>query len=152
MRALQARLLMVLAGAGCSTPAPRAIATGAEPCAHCHMTIADTRYAGELVLRTGKVEVFDDISCLAAFLREGAVAAERVHSRWVRPVTGEDRWIPAEQAFYLQREGQTTPMASGLLAFATARQADSARAEAGGVRLAWDDIMALPPGSLHPHS
>ena len=46
------------------------------------MTIADPRYAAELVTRTGKVLVFDDIGCLAAFLASGEVAPAAVHSTW----------------------------------------------------------------------
>ena len=41
---------------------------GPRTCRHCHMTLADPRFAAESLTRTGKAIVFDDVGCLATWL------------------------------------------------------------------------------------
>jgi len=130
----------------CATPAPRAVVYGTDQCAHCHMTIADPRYAAELVTRTGKVIVFDDIGCLAAFLATGAVAAGAVHSTWAHDYASPGEWVRTGDLSYVRSESFHTPMGSGLVALTRAQGADSLRAAVNGDRLDWAQVLALAPG------
>jgi copper chaperone NosL len=114
------------------------------------MTIADPRYAAQLVTTAGRVAVFDDIGCLASYVQRGTVPASRIHSLWVHPVTAPDRWLDARTAFYLERPDGGTPMASGIVAFGTRAESDSARAAGGGSARTWADLLrgsAERPGS-----
>ena len=134
-------MLAVLGVVACGRGTPRPIAYGAEPCAHCHMSIADPRFVAEAVMTTGKVVAFDDIGCLASWLR----AEERqVTALWVASFTSGE-WLAAEQAAFLRTDSLRTPMASGLIAARTAVEADSLGVAFGGTPLSWSEIAGMPP-------
>jgi copper chaperone NosL len=144
-----APMLLLAAGlllAGCHAPAPRPIAYGVDACARCHMAIADPRFAAELVTTAGRVELFDDIGCLVAYVRAETVPSDRIHSLWVHPVGEPGQWLDARRASYVERPAGGTPMASGTLAFRTLAAADSARRAGGGSIAAWPDLLAHPAG------
>ena len=132
--------------AGCARPAPRPIAWGEESCRHCHMTIADPRFAAELVTSKGLVYVFDDVGCLAAFLRGGTVAAAQVHSLLVYDYLRPDSLLDARRAVYLRADTLRTPMSSQLAALRPGPAADSLHASLGGELLAWDELPARGQG------
>ncbi len=127
--------------AGCGPPQPREIAWGSEPCAHCHMSLMDERFAAQLRTGTGKVVVFDDVGCLAGWIREtGAPVA----AAWVASYAEPREWLAADEAVYLHTDTVRTPMTSGLVALRAGREADSVRAVLGGRLLAWPDVLAMP--------
>jgi len=139
-----ARGLSVLLGTAalaCAEPGPVPITMGELPCEHCHMTIADPRFAAELVTRTGKVFVFDDAGCLATFAVGGTVAPGQVHSAWVTDFRQPGTLIPAEDALFLRTDSVQTPMGSNLLAVPRAA-GDSLQAALGGTLLDWAGVLA----------
>lgn len=128
-----------LALGGCTTPRPRAIAFGRESCAHCHMTITDPRFAGELVTSKGLVYTFDDIECLASFaLREDGAG---IHSLWVTDFLHPDQPLEARRARYWRNERFRSPMSSGLVAMADGPEADSLAETTGAVLEHWEDLL-----------
>ena len=142
-RAAAAAVLLV---AACARPAARPIAFGQERCRHCHMTIADPRFAAELVTAKGLVYTFDDVGCLAEFVRGGTVAGAQVHSLWVYDYLRPDSLLDARQAVYLRADTLQTPMSSHLAALRPGPTADSLRARLGGELLAWDQLPARGHG------
>ena len=130
--------------AACTGPAPRAIAYGQEVCRHCHMTVADPRFAAELVTSTGRVYVFDDVGCLAAFVAAGEVPGDRIHSLWVYDFARPEALLDAKTAVYLRVDSLRTPMGSHLAALRAGPAADSLRARMGGELLRWQDIALEP--------
>lgn len=144
-----ARLLPVaaLAAAGACAPAgPRPIAFGEEPCAHCHMTIADQRYAAEVMTKTGKVFVFDDVGCMAAWLADNPAP---VKGAWVMDFVNHG-WMAADSAIYLRSDTLQTPMASGLAALTPGTESDSIRSARGGELVSWAWVTEHPP--THDHA
>ena len=129
----------------CATPAPRPIAYGSDQCAHCHMTIAEARHAAELVTRTGKVLVFDDIGCLAAYLATGDVAAGAVHSTWGHDYVSPGEWVSTADLSFVHSDSLHTPMGSGVVALARTETAESLRAAVGGDRLDWAQVLSRAP-------
>ena len=127
--------------AACGSPGPRPIALGEEVCRHCHMTIADPRFAAELVTTRGQVYVFDDVGCLAAFVARESVPSTVVHSLWVHDFLQPDSLLDARTASYLRVDSLRTPMSSHLAALAPGAAADSAHARLGGVRLGWEQLL-----------
>jgi copper chaperone NosL len=109
------------------------------------MPIADLRFAGQLVTRTGKVYTFDDIGCLAAFVTYGPVAAEDVHGIHVNAFSTPGSMLDAASATYLRTDALRTPMASGLAAFPSRADAEQAREEFGGELLTWSGVLAGEP-------
>lgn len=133
--------LLFLAVAGlvaCGRQSPRGIAYGAEPCGHCHMTIADPRFAAEAITPTGKVAVFDDVGCLAAWLAGDGGDA----TGWVVSFVDGQTWLPADSSVYLQSDALRTPMGSGLAALRPGGEADSVRSALGGDLLSWPQVRA----------
>ncbi len=110
------------------------------------MTIADPRFAAELVTRTGKVYLFDDAGCLATFAVSGPVGPEQVQSAWVSDFRHPGTLIPAQDAAFLRTDAVQSPMASNLVAVPRAA-GDSLQAALGGVRLDWAQVLAAarPP-------
>ena len=110
------------------------------------MTIADQRFAAELVTRTGKVYLFDDAGCLATFTVGGPVGPDQVQSAWVSDFRHPGTLIPAQDASFLRTQAVQSPMASNLVAVPRA-VGDSLQAALGGVLLDWAQVLAAarPP-------
>jgi len=147
-------LVLVIAAlvlAACSV-GPETVHLGSDECAECRMTISDARFAAQAVTRTGLAHKFDAIECLAAFLQgENAPAEGSLHSAWVADFVDTGRWLPAEEAFYVQGEAVQSPMGGGLAAHATA---ESARRHAETVRarvIDWNQVTALTREGGHAH-
>lgn len=131
--------LLLLSGA-CTVPGPRPVVLGSEACQHCHMTVADDRFIAQLVTSTGKVLIYDDPGCLAAALRDGVVAGDRIRSLWVTDYLDPATLRNADEAWFVQSDAVHTPMASGLVALASQHQADSLAAALQGSVLRWDAV------------
>jgi len=129
---------------GCGPREPRDIAFGEETCSHCHMTVADARFSAEVITRTGRTYIFDDVGCLANWLRDEPAP---IASAWVWSMAPGEGWIPAAEAVYVQSDSLHTPMGSGLAAFRPGPAADSLRVRLAGRLMAWDEVRAGP----HPH-
>lgn len=140
VRAAVAALLLGAAVA-CGRPGPTPVPVGTAACEHCHMTIADPRFAAELVTRTGKVFYFDDAGCLARFAGDGSVPADRIHSAWVTDFRAPGTLLSVQDAIFLRTDSVQTPMGSNLLAVPRAA-GDSLRAALGGTLLDWDAVLA----------
>jgi copper chaperone NosL len=126
---------------GCGPPRPREIAWGDERCAHCHMNLVDPRFAAQLRTGTGKSVVFDDVGCLAEWIRENRAP---VGAAWVASFTEPRDWLATDRALYLLSDTLRTPMASGLAALRAGREADSVLAALGGRLLTWPEVLAMP--------
>lgn len=143
---MRAPLLVLALAAACAVPGPRPVVIGSDLCAHCHMTVADERFVAQLVTATGKVLVYDDAGCLATALAEDVVPEAQVSSLWVTDYLAPTSLLEAPEAWFVRAGSISTPMASGLAALATARQADSLAAALDGEVLRWEAVRAAPHG------
>jgi len=105
------------------------------------MTIADPRFSAEAIAPTGKVAVFDDVGCLAAWLADGGTPPA---STWVLSFVDGRVWLGTAQSVFLQSRSLRTPMGSGLAALRPGAEADSVQAALGGTLLTWDEVRAQP--------
>lgn len=141
MRVPGAGLLLSLMLAGCGSPGPRTVRYGAELCEHCHMTVSDPRFGGQLVTRKGRVFVFDDAGCLATFVNTGMVRPDEVQSVWVNDFLDSRNLLEAGAATYLEVQDLRTPMGSGVIAVSSPHEADSLVTITGGRILTWPDVL-----------
>jgi copper chaperone NosL len=88
------------------------------------MSISEKRYAAELIDEQGEAYKFDDIGCLANFLKQknndGSIRATFVMDFEQR------EWLKAEDAFYARSSQFKTPMSGGIVAFKNESNAQAA--------------------------
>lgn len=111
MRArLRAIVVVALLVAACHDAAdkPAEPVWGKQPCDHCAMLLDEPRFAAQLATSDGMHLFFDDVGCLAAWLREHP--SDRTRG-WVRR---QSDWVDARAARYTP--GQRTPMGYGFVA------------------------------------
>lgn len=134
-------LAALFAGLTCAT-GPQPIVAG-DPCARCHMPVADERWGAELITGTGVVRKYDSPECLAHDLVAGVVASADVGSVWVVPYDAPGTLIPAGSAMFLRSTSLRSPMGLGITAFRDETERDAVRARHGGELLAWADVIDL---------
>jgi copper chaperone NosL len=122
---------LVLAFAACASrpPEPAPLDTRNEQCGFCRMAVSEARFASQLVAPGELPRFFDDLGCLASFLKGGKLAAGAT------AFVADHRtraWIRADRAVYTRVPGLATPMGSHIVAHADAASRDQdADARAG---------------------
>jgi len=117
------------------------------------MGIADTRFAGQAISRTGKRWKFDSVECLAGFVQSRDPDIE-LHSLWVSGFDDPDAWLPVSEALFLHSSTLASPMGMGFAAFSSESARAHAREQFPGEPLSWDEVQARvarawPDGSPH---
>lgn len=110
---------------------PPEIRLGQDTCQACGMIIEDERYAAAVVTRSGDVvekRAFDDIGEMLEFKTPSGATV--VH-RYVRDA-GTKQWLDADKATFVKLRDLTTPMGSGIAAYADSQGAESAIRAHGG--------------------
>lgn len=138
-----AALVVALLLSGCSAPKPAKVVIGQDSCAMCNMVISDARFATQVVTKTGKAYKFDSIECMVAFLIDGTVPKDQIHSAWVSDYLNPGTWLKAEDARYLQSVKVRSPMGLNLSAFKTLGELENVRAEANGVERRYVDLAGI---------
>ncbi|MBX3145097.1 MAG: nitrous oxide reductase accessory protein NosL, partial [Trueperaceae bacterium] len=138
-----AALVAALLLAGCSAPKPVPIVIGEDLCAFCEMLITDPGYAAQLVTKTGKAYKFDSIECLLAFVHEGTVTTDQIHSMWVTDFNEPDKLLKVEEARYLRSGMLRSPMGLNVTAFRTQKELEDVRAEVGGIEVRYADLLNM---------
>lgn len=139
-------LLFALLAASCDVSTPRQVVIGQDQCTYCRMEITDPRYATQVILTTGKIQVFDAVDCLAGYVRGNP--AERIQSVWVAEAE-KGTFVLADTAGFLLESSLRGPMGH-IVAFASPAAAEKARATYGGTLVSWTAILA-DSGSLVEH-
>jgi copper chaperone NosL len=130
----------VLLAVACASgpPEPAALDTRNEQCASCRMAVSDARFAAQLVAPGELPRFFDDLGCLAAFLKAGKAPAGGV------AFVADHRtkaWVRADRAVYARVTGLATPMGSALVAHADAASRDQDSAAWGGTPVAPPELF-----------
>jgi copper chaperone NosL len=129
-----------LAGA----PEPQPLDTRNEQCASCRMAVSNARFSSQLVAPGELPRFFDDLGCLADYLKEGKAPAGAT------AFVADHRtkaWVPADRAVYTRVPGLETPMGSHVIAHGDAASREADPAARTGAPLAPSDLFgpAGPP-------
>lgn len=124
--------------AACGGTGPRPVVLGEDSCAHCRMEVSDARFATEAVTRTGRVNVFDSIDCLANYVR-GAEPGS-IAKVWVTDFDRPGTFVEAADAGFLVGSAVQGPMGS-TVAFASPEAARAAQARFGGAPRDWAALL-----------
>ncbi|MEW6622174.1 MAG: nitrous oxide reductase accessory protein NosL [Bacillota bacterium] len=131
---------------GCSSGAgdtsPRSIDPTLDICPVCRMSIVDMHFAAQVINSKKQVESFDDIGCLALYLK-------RMEPDWKTQgltIYVKDfntmEWVLAEEATYTHGRIDT-PMSFGIVAFSTSEAAGEFAARTESRMLAWPEIFEV---------
>jgi copper chaperone NosL len=118
-----AALSAAILACGGGEPRPASLDTRNERCAGCRMAVSEARFASQLVA-PGEVPLFfDDLGCLAGYVKAGRAPARAV--AFVADHRTRE-WVRADRAAYTRVPGLQTPMGSHVVAHADAasREAD----------------------------
>jgi copper chaperone NosL len=97
------------------------------------MAVSEARFASQLVAPGEEPRFFDDLGCLASYLKAGRAAAAAT------AFVADHRtraWVRADQAVYTRVNDLATPMGSHLIAHADAASRDRDALARGGVAIA----------------
>ena len=143
--------LAIAAAVGCSEgpPPPAPLDTRNEWCGSCRMAVSDARLASQLVAPSEEPKFFDDLGCLARYLR-----ATKAPPPGMRAYVADHRtkaWVSAADAVYTRVPGLETPMASHLLAHADDASRDADPDARGGTSVTPIDVFGAPlPRAVRP--
>lgn len=137
--ALAAFALVLLAACSRGPVAPAALDTKNESCGWCRMAVSDAHFAAQLVSPSEEPRFFDDVGCLAMFLKSGGAPAKGQIAYVADHRT--KAWVRASHAVYTKKVGLETPMGSGLIAHADAASRDADPDAAGGASAGLSDVF-----------
>ena len=129
----------------CGTePQPAPLDTRNEQCASCRMAVSSAVFASQLVAPGELPRFFDDLGCLAGFVKAGKAPAGAV------AFVADHRtkaWVRADRAVYTRVPGLETPMGSHVIAHADAASRDQDADASGGTPVALPELFgpAGPP-------
>lgn len=129
-RAVTWGLLFLIAGCAGGPPEPAVLDTRNDACGSCRMAVSDARFAAQFVAPGEEAVFFDDIGCLADYLRQHRGHASRSVAYVADHRTRE--WVLASAAVLTSVEGLATPMGSHVIAHASPASRDADPAARGG--------------------
>jgi copper chaperone NosL len=146
--AATAMIALVAIAAACSPPQATAEARATEAkfpagvaCAYCDGVTVEARFGGQLTTVEGDVYRFMSVECLAGFLLEGRVPAERIVALEVVDYSHGERLIDATTAHYVRMQFERSPNGLDLAAVATERVAGTLHYFHGGERMDWARVL-----------
>lgn len=113
---------IVLAGCGDKEYEAKKINPQTDVCEICNMSIANEKYAGQIALKNGDYEMFDDLGCLMQYYNK--MKTEDLGEAFIKNEAG-DEWLNVEKSAFVFEKSIPTPMSYGVVAFkdeATAKQ------------------------------
>jgi copper chaperone NosL len=139
-----------VAACGGGVPGPATLDPRHDACRSCRMTVSDPRFAAQLAAPGEDPLFFDDIGCLAAYLREAPRLPQEAVAYVADHRTRE--WVRASRATYTRVARLETPMGSHLVAHADPASLDADADARDGARVAIAEIFgpAGPPGGQEP--
>ncbi|HEY9898380.1 MAG TPA: nitrous oxide reductase accessory protein NosL [Pantanalinema sp.] len=111
----------------------------ADECATCAMAVTDVPLSAEITLKNGDVKKFDDIGCMAQYVRRKKLLEDKIKGMFVHDLKSE-RWLPLERAI-LVKSTYPTPMRYGIVAFSSLADAKALPARYKGKTVTWSSVL-----------
>jgi nitrous oxide reductase accessory protein NosL len=97
-----------LASCACAPEGPAHLDTRADTCAVCRMLVSDRKRASQIVVPSEEPRFFDDVSCLASYLKSTPSLSPEARVYVANRNTGE--WTEVQRAEYLRLEAAAGSM------------------------------------------
>lgn len=134
-----ATLFVLFSMMSCST-GPQPIKVGVDACSFCKMSIADSRYGGEIVTKKGKVFKFDDMHCLLEFHKSNTIDKKDIKDIYLVAFNKPHDFIEAPKAFLYKSDELRSPMGGNTASFTNEGELEDAAQKFKGEKVSW---MAL---------
>jgi copper chaperone NosL len=105
------------------------------------MSVPDNQFSAQLLDKHGEAAKFDDIGCLANYLRDNGEVGEA----YVRDFYTKE-WIRSIEAIFIESQDLTTPMHSGVVSFQNEENAAKFLEETEGHKISWEDVLTNTKG------
>jgi copper chaperone NosL len=130
MTARRAAGALAILAIGCSSaPRPANLDVNHDACAYCRMVVSDPRFAAQVVVKLEEPRFFDDLGCLANYLKTKTLPSHAV----IFVADHQTRaWVPAPSAIYTEAVDAIAPMGSHIMAHASIDTRAADPAAAGG--------------------
>lgn len=125
--------------ASCSPSQPEPISLNKDQCDFCKMTISDGHFGAELITKKGRVYKFDDIDCMARYIKSGETS--EFENYYVNDFTKENELINAVEATYVSSDELNSPMGGNYAAFRNQARAEEFILKNKGSLITWKDIV-----------
>lgn len=132
-------LLLLMA---CSVE-PEPIRYGRDACHACKMTLSDRRFGAEVVSAKGKAFKFDDVNCLAGFVKSGFLPKDQIALVLVINHAQPEKLIDAKTATFVYSSELRSPMRSDLAAFPSRAEAEKVASQMAGRVLTWEEALSM---------
>ncbi|MDX8367419.1 nitrous oxide reductase accessory protein NosL [Cytobacillus sp. IB215665] len=103
---------------------PREINPDIDICTICNMSVAHIDHATEVILDNGEILTFDDIGCMIEYIERSEENTTAINKSYVRDIKSNE-WIELQDAHFAYHQEFWTPMAYGVISFATKQQAET---------------------------
>jgi copper chaperone NosL len=135
-----AAALLVLVFFSCNT-APQPIKPGVDACSFCKMSIADNRFASEIITKKGKVYKFDDTHCLLEFRKTNTIDTNQVKDIYFINFDEPHEFISSGQAYLIKSDELRSPMGGNIACFPNEQQSKETLKKIKGIPITWQALL-----------
>lgn len=114
---------------------PEKIAFGKDNCAECKMTIMDPRFGAEIVTKKGKIFKFDDVHCVATFMKRRGVEMGDIHQTLFVDYNNSNEFVAVKTVEFVVSSNLKSPMGGNAAAFKNEAEANKKSAEIEGSKV-----------------
>jgi copper chaperone NosL len=125
--------------AACSEKGPEPVKLNTDHCDFCKMTIADLKFATELITVKGRVYKFDDLHCLVGYVKANKEATSGARL-FVADFVSPEKFIDATKAYYIRNGELRSPMGGNTAGFSNQQDASSNAARLQAEAASWQDV------------
>jgi hypothetical protein len=134
-----ALLCIIFLGFACEPPPAEPVdIKPTDVCFHCKDPITDLAFAVEFITKDGFVRKFDDMGCLLAHAEK--LGSDNIKAAFAKDIVTQ-KWVPAEQLYFVRSERIKTPKNGGIIAFQDAERAKEVASQHQAELLRWNDLL-----------
>lgn len=139
--------VLLLQACGNKAYKPKEIVPETDVCKICNMSIVHKDFAGEIALKNGDYEMFDDLGCLIKYMKD--MNEDDLGEAFIKDQSGK-HWLNVKTSSYVYDKDIWTPMSYGVVAFKTKTSANNfIKKEGKGQLLSFDDLKTFKWGVHH---
>jgi copper chaperone NosL len=131
--------LLILFLSGCGNSEPAAINLNKDNCDNCKMSIADKRFACEILTEKGRTYKFDDVRCLVKFHNENKAKMSDAHF-YANDFLSPNDLLPSSQLTFVKGDDIGSPMGGDVATFANRDSATVYLNKWNAIIISWEEI------------